>query len=474
MSNPLLKKYNDINKARNKYGEIIKCEFHLHTPASHDYRLEKDMKYVDLSDEEVINIAFNNGYINTIQKDHFLDEIRQGLYASKEYKLNLESDGKPFSSLKEYMSYKLIAHRLFQENIQLVVVTDHNTIDGYDKLKYALIEYYIERYKGKEGAPGKISLILGIEISCSEQVHLVGMFDTSMINSVRELINYYIPSHEGTYETSYSILNKISAMGGIGYIAHINSLSLKTTGLYKSTLFNDKNLYILGLTTSDVIEREKNKLIVYGVNDPENKFCFINEGDAHELSQIGVNNTWIKISNPGFFALKRAFVNHKFCVYLEKPKKTNKYIKGILIDPGTYGYLRKQHDSNDNNFNVNFSRDLNCIIGGRGTGKSTLLNILELLFTLETDSEDKLRFISKNKYIIVLFVFNGNEYLLRFIPQVEENSYSTGRSFFSPKAFIEYKPSQGKIVLQDHWVELYKVQKSGSNNIDFITITNNC
>jgi len=42
--------------------------------------------------------------------------------------------------------------------------------------------------------------------------------------------------------------------------------------------------------------------------------------------------------------------------------------------------LRGKNEAADT-FVVDFSKDLNCIIGGRGTGKSTLLNIIDTIFS---------------------------------------------------------------------------------------------
>ncbi|AZS15522.1 AAA family ATPase [Paenibacillus lutimineralis] len=131
------------------------------------------------------------------------------------------------------------------------------------------------------------------------------------------------------------------------------------------------------------------------------------------------------MSKAGFPSLKKAFYNHKLCIFMEKPNITDKYIKGVLIEPGDQGYLKGKNEQNT--FIVDFSNDLNCIIGGRGTGKSTILNILEVIFTLESHSYDNLRFLCKNEYIIVNFVCI--EYLLKFIPQVKNMVIMSVRIF---------------------------------------------
>lgn len=47
-----------------------------------------------------------------------------------------------YKDLKEYLVYFLIAERLVELEVEMVVVTDHNTIKGYKKLSQAVQEYW--------------------------------------------------------------------------------------------------------------------------------------------------------------------------------------------------------------------------------------------------------------------------------------------------------------------------------------------
>ncbi|WWM58847.1 AAA family ATPase [Paenibacillus tundrae] len=280
-----------------------------------------------------------------------------------------------------------------------------------------------------------------------------------MFKKVEKLIDEHIPSKEsGTYETSLSMIDKIEKIGGISYIAHINSSNLRnTTSLYKKTLFNHIALNVIGLTSSDK-ENQLRIINSYGVAKQLDKFCFIYEGDSHQINEIGKKNTWIKMSIASFGSLKKAFINHKLSVFIDKPTSTNKFIKGLLIDPGKHGYLKKKNG--DEPFVINFSSDLNCIIGGRGTGKSTILNVLEVVFTLEANSKSVLKFISRNNLIIIHFVYLEKEYLLKFIPQLKKDHIYSDYRPFEEEAIIEEVNSE-RIVLSHHWIELYRVNKIG-------------
>jgi Predicted metal-dependent phosphoesterases (PHP family) len=462
MGTTLQQNYRKLINVRRKYGELRKCEFHIHTPASHDYRLLNNREYQSINAEEIIHLAHEINYYNEEQKDILLFKQKNGELSDSK-SLQYFAD-KGYDSYKEFLSYQLIAHKLYENQVEVAVISDHNTIAGYKKLERAICDYYVERLKGTEQKKDKIKLLLGIEISCSEKIHLVGIFDEELFDRVNDLIRNHIPSQElGTYETSLSMIEKISSLDGIAYIAHINTADLKnTTRLYKQTLFNNKNLKVIGLTSLEV-ERQITILQSHGAINPHEKFCFVYEGDSHQVDEIGKKNTWIKMSKVGFSSLKKAILNHRLCVFTEKPNITDKYIKGVLIEPGKNGYLKGKNG--ENSFIVDFSNDLNCIIGGRGTGKSTVLNILEVIFTLESDSYETLNFISRNEYIIVNFVFENSEFLLKFIPQVKKENYHLAEDIFEDKAFIDVDKKSGHYYLQPHWVELYKVAQSGKETV---------
>lgn len=60
--------------------------------------------------------------------NHIKDNLDK--YKSKEYDEELAKNNSPFRSFKEELSYLLIAHHLFENSIQMVLISDHNTIDS--------------------------------------------------------------------------------------------------------------------------------------------------------------------------------------------------------------------------------------------------------------------------------------------------------------------------------------------------------
>ncbi|MET3683856.1 ABC-type lipoprotein export system ATPase subunit [Alkalibacillus flavidus] len=451
----LKKVYESINNTKISYGHLIKTEFHIHTPASHDYELIPNKKYSDLSEKEVLQISVDKG----LYSEEFLKGIEeQEVPYNKDdivNHLNKKFDT-TFTNFKEVIAYQLIAHKLYVSNIRAAVISDHNTVNGYKKLQAAIVDYYKSWLKHDPHSKC-IVLFLGVEISCSDHYHLVAIFDDHDYSKIQDFIKKYIHSEtEGTYVSCLDMVKKVSELGGIPYIAHINTSNFRGTNLYKKLLFGSNELSILGLTNVD----KKDKIIdkVNGITSKlADNFCFIQEGDSHNIDQIGIKNTWIKFNKVNFKSLKKSFQNYQYCIYTEKPSLNDRFLKGMYVEPGNDGFLTSNEKEN-NPFIIDFSRDLNCLIGGRGVGKSTLLNILETAFTLEYDTKNYLKFISKHNMIYIVFFYKNNDFILEFSPQVGKESGYIKEDVFLEKAFINsVQTSEGRRTLAPHWVSLYKV-----------------
>lgn len=447
------KAYQTIENTRRRYGKLQKAEIHFHTPASHDYELIQGKDYKQLTIKEILDYSVELSMFTEEEKSVILTKYQQGEYSGSEYLDKLSEIKAPYDDFNEYISYSLIAHKLYKESINIAVITDHNTIKGFHKLKFALHEYYNRHEKHKTPRRKPIYLFLGVEISCSDHTHVVGIFNENNYEELNLFLNEIIYSEEsGTIETSHTILQEINLRNGIGYIAHVNSYQGIGTGLYKRSLFTSPYTKILGLTNLDS-DAWKSKTFP-SFND--DGVCYLFESDAHSLDKMGIQNTWIKMNEISFSSLVKSINNHSFCIYHSKPQTTSTYIKGLYLEPGSTGFLKGTNENDA--FIVDFSKDLNCIIGGRGTGKSTILNILDTAFTREAIDLNTLRFISLYEYVYILFSWNSDDYILRFFPQANQNLDQSHPDFFLSDAFNKtMNQLSSKIHLNKNWYDLYKV-----------------
>lgn len=470
----LNKIYSMIVNPRKKYGDYKKCEFHIHTPASNCYRFkeykakqDEDMegkyRYEDLTIEEVIEYCQECGYLSDDKVNELIENLEW--YESTKYIEELKMKKIPFNSLKEYLVYMAIAYKLNKEHIEVAVISDHNTVKGYNKLQFALNQYHDENF-GRKSDVTRVELILGVEISCSDRNHLMVIYDANEIMILQKYLSEIIMDEKlGTYFDTRKVIEDLEKYKAITYISHINTSKLFGTGVYKKALFYRKGFIGFGVSNLDTIEREKDRIKNFK-SDVEN-LAVIYEGDSHCINEIGKKNCWVKLSKVNFKSMSKAFLNHNICICNKKPEKTSKYIRGMVIDPGRYGFLRRSKDSSELNLlALNFSSDLNCIIGGRGTGKSTILNILEIIFSQQTDNLKILDFISKHKSIYIVFEVNDKEYLMEFICQSSYRYSYNEQPQLLKRAYTKEKKANGDIYykLKPHWYNVYEVKNLGLKN----------
>lgn len=225
------KAYEMMKNMKEKYGTFHKTCFHVHTPASHDYTLIQDwnsQEYNSASDEDLFSLCVERGVISDVFSITSLPTLEDELAIYKDK--------------KEFLSYLLLANELFLQKIEIVVITDHHTIDGYEKVKKAVAKLY--QQQKYDIYP---EVFLGIEISCADRNHVVGIFDSSSQSSISKLQEWLednlINVQEGTFLTSLDVLRSIEEFNGIGYIAHINTAEIfqekYLSGAYKKKLFSD-------------------------------------------------------------------------------------------------------------------------------------------------------------------------------------------------------------------------------------------
>jgi len=476
--------YNAIEYTKKGYGDFKKCEFHIHTPASHDFTLHSSYRKTENEDNGEFHELKTTSIIDIIEMNNIysrkdIEKIRESIdyYSGKEYSRYLKDNDIPFKNFNEEAAYILIAHCLYVNEIHMAVIADHNTIDGYKKLKFAIKEYY----NRQEGISKHfVNLFLGVEISCSEKNHVVGIFDDNNFDSIRLLIEDIIENpKEGSYYPSLYVLNKIFEIGGVGYLAHINSLDLSGNMPYNRKLFNITEMKIIGLTVKGAKQKQLDRIAKY-TNVDIRDYCFIYESDAHVIDDIGKKNSWVKFNEVNFKALKKAIEDHGICIKMNEPSKSDKFIKGVVVTPGDTGFLKinkvnkKKYAGEE--FFIEFSQDLNCIIGGRGTGKSTLLNIIDLCFRQQIEDLNLLNFISKNKEIVIVFCCNGIDYVLRLIPQVEYINDDGTVKYLEDAFTTPFYEKKDYFKLSSNWYEFYQVKKENGelyfNKINGFSIIN--
>ena len=150
----------------------------------------------------------------------------------------------------------------------------------------------------------------------------------------------------------------------------------------KKTIINGTDLVFISAETPEDWQKARSSLTAAGVNDR-----LIDCSDAHNFAdakykdRLGKCFTWIK-ADPTFEGLRQAMFEYESRIQItaDQPLEPLLQIKRALITFPPDTQLQKGEQADEfcfrGNYEVQFSPYFTCVIGGRGTGKSTLLNLL--------------------------------------------------------------------------------------------------
>ena len=209
--------YELLMQSDRKSGSFHKGVFHIHTPASHDYRLfGNDSEGPKWSEYTIDQIYDRCCEVDDVFRISFPTlESAEQLNVDKNYKTN-----------EECLAFFCLALRILSLGIDYVVVTDHNTITGSQKLQHAL-DVYPSNKKQKR----HVNVIHGVEISCADRVHVVVIYDGNNKQHKDTIKNWLIENRvseeDGVILTSLDVLRYF--IKDVGLIASWLLLSFHIT-----------------------------------------------------------------------------------------------------------------------------------------------------------------------------------------------------------------------------------------------------
>lgn len=265
--------------------------------------------------------------------------------------------------------------------IDCVAITDHNSGEWIDTLKAALAA--MELSEPKPAGYRKLFLFPGVEISASGNIHILALFDPSagtaeiqtLLGSVRFPAVHIGTTDAVSPDSVEDVINAIHAAGAVAIPAHVD----KTSGLFSLTGFTlTQALNTDGLLAIELIDKAANKPDLY--IQSKLQLAEVVGTDSHIAAQVGSNYTWVKMGEPSLDALKLALhdgedgIKRKDEVSIDPNIISNRYfIKSLTV---TNGFKA----GNRTPLKTEFSPWLTSVIGGRGSGKSTIINYLRIAF----------------------------------------------------------------------------------------------
>ena len=267
------------------------------------------------------------------------------------------------------------------KEIDCVAITNHNSGGWIDKLKQKLAE--LEENKPNWYRP--LYLFPGVEISANGGVHILAIFgcdkDESHIDQLLGAVGYSGTKGESDTVTDKSItevVDEIAKWGGIPIPAHVDKKKglFQLSGQTLEQVLENEHIYAMEL-------RDSNYRKPQWYEDKKVGWTEVNGSDIHSFSDDTFGAfTWIKMEEPSIDGLKLALVDGngsvKDSTHDDPNRPTEYFIEKLEISEAKY-------IGRSEPLNCQFSPFLNAIIGGRGSGKSTLMEFMR--FALERDGD---------------------------------------------------------------------------------------
>lgn len=304
--------------------------------------------------------------------------------------------------------------RALDQGLNCVAVTDHNTGEWIDIIKDAARDT-------------ELIVFPGVEITCSDaKVHLLVIFDTDKgkvevedfliqagierllfgkevafssksLNQVVELAEQkgavVIPAHidefNGISEAGYGNREEFLKMNAIQAVQVVHDIFIENSELTQDQISTSLCEYY-GKTIGEESWKAWRSTVSQAINFNKTILTFSDNqaserNSKHGLWGIGKRFTWIKMNEVVTLeSLRQAFLVPKFRVRNYFICKTEPYkVPTIWIE--SMKVYSSEVTNSINPLYIEFSPQLTTIIGGRGTGKSSIIRFLRGVFNKTSD-----------------------------------------------------------------------------------------
>lgn len=302
--------------------------------------------------------------------------------------------------------------------VEIIAITDHNTVAGIDEVKAV-------------GEVEGVAVFPGVEITTSggkPHVHILVLFDRDVSGDiVHDFVRQAgIPldevgtTHTVTKRPIFVVLDLDYDRPRISIAAHV----LSKSGLFQAARsetrirsYRAKTLLAVEIPHDDNSQLPIVQRICRGLDlDYGPKRCaMIRSSDARSPEEIGSRHTWLKMSDPpSLEGLRQAFLDNESRVRFEKPEVTFPYIIGMAVEEE--GFLGRHGEQPS--VRVHLNPYLNCIIGGKGTGKSAIIEVMRYALGMEprtSRTRDRIaglvdRALGAGGKVTLFFEVNGQKY----------------------------------------------------------------
>lgn len=269
---------------------------------------------------------------------------------------------------------KAILDACIKNQIQVVGLAEHGDVISTENLRNLL-------------SSNGITVFPGFELCSAEKIHIICLFppdkDLNWLNQMLGGLQGSAVSPgqktDKSSRTYIEIANKVSEAGGITFAPHVhedNGLLVVNDGSggHPDIWKNEKAVLAVQInkpSVDDLDQKFKSIIKNQDANYKRKRPVSVIHAQDVELPETLSNplaTCYIKMDIPSIEGLRQAFLDgeSRIRLYTQRSDKRHSKILSVKISSDFF------HD----NFEVTFNDNLNTIIGGRGTGKSTLLECL--------------------------------------------------------------------------------------------------
>ena len=280
------------------------------------------------------------------------------------------------------------------KGLSILAVTEHNSVEWIDSIRNA-------------ASGSGITVFPGFEIgtaSGSDGVHLLCIFEPDRLKDELDdlLTQMGLPRGRRFHEDRTPKLCDMQVDRAIDFVQENSGITiaphvLRENGILKKesmqgevrvNAWKNQKLLAAEIPKARSVYNEKDSFAARvirnesGIYERNRPIACIYSSDARSLDDIGSRATWIKLSSRTIEGLKQAFLDWEARIrHPEELLKTD--YSCIVAVEWIGGFL--------NGLKIHFNRNLNSIIGGKGTGKSTILETLRYALGHEPVGEEPRR-----------------------------------------------------------------------------------
>ena len=310
-----------------------------------------------------------------------------------------------------------------ESGLDCVVVTDHNAGGWIDVLKAKNKD--LQDHDPKPSWYRALTIFPGVEITVansSSRIHLLAVFDpncdsqkvTGVLGSCGITSGYGEGQNTSTTTGFVDTVRKITEASGVAIAAHIDGSKGLLEGI--TGLTHELKKSLKALSAAEFCDIHKFDNAEPPLKMEVDRLAKVAGSDAHKPDNIGRHYCWLKMSYPSIEGLRLALLDHEFCV--KNQSEDPNHLPDIFLSKLTIQAMRHCGRISDQPFVAQLHPHFNSVIGGRGTGKSTILESIRIVSrcdqNLETeaprvkDELDKFMALSQNKGVML----NDTEILL--------------------------------------------------------------